>query len=295
MKIIDLHCDTIYKLSIYDKEYFITPENLKKGGYAAQCFAVYTPPDIRGEDSFVFFKKQYEIFLKFCKENDITGFSTEKFSTNKIAAVLSVENAEFLNGKIDRLKFAENCGVKFLGLVHNGENCMGFSHSYSKAQNELSLKKFGKEIVDAANYQNLTVDVSHLNYGGFLDVAQLSKKPFTATHSACRELCEHSRNLYDDQIKKIAESGGVVGVPFYSKFLNGGNVTEFSDIVAHLEHLIKIGGENLPALGSDFDGMNCGLFLKNCGEMQVFAEYLIKKFGFCVAEKICYKNAIGLL
>jgi membrane dipeptidase len=101
--------------------------------------------------------------------------------------------------------------------------------------------------------------------------------------------------LYDFQIKKIANSGGVVGVPFYSYFLNGANKTEIADIIHHLERLINIGGENVAAIGTDFDGMNCNLPFKNAGDMQLLVDAIIKKFGLKIAEKICYKNALRIL
>ncbi len=90
-------------------------------------------------------------------------------------------------------------------------------------------------------------------------------------------------------------SGGVVGVPFYSYFLNGTGKTEINDIIRHLEHLIKVGGEEVAALGTDFDGMECELPFKNAGDMQLLTQAIIEKFGNNTAEKICYKNALRIL
>ncbi len=302
MKIIDLHCDTLYKFtkteySIKENNGHITEKGLRKADYLAQCFAIYIPKNIMGEESFEYFKKQYEIYNKIlCESEIIAGAKNRKdfesnSKNNKVSAVLTVENAELLNRKLDRLSFLENCGVKILGLVHNGENCLGFPHT----KIDLPLKDFGREVISAVNNSKMIIDVSHLNLGGFLDVASISKKPFIASHSACRELQNHSRNLFDEQIKIIANSGGIIGVPFYSQFLNGSNKTEIYDIIRHIEHLIKIGGEDVAALGTDFDGMECEMFLKTCADMPVLKTEIIKKFGYQVAEKICYKNALRIL
>ena len=302
MKIFDLHCDTLYKFekdeySIAENNGHITEEALKKGNYLAQCFAIYTPKDINGEESFEYFKKQYSVYKKMLCESriircakNITEIETN-LKNNKVSVVLTVENAELLNGKIERLNYLKECGVKILGLIHNGENCIGFPHT----KPNLPLKDFGREVVSAVNDTDFLIDVSHLNLGGFWDVANILKKPFIATHSACRKLQSHTRNLYDEQIKTIANSGGIIGVPFYSVFLNGTNKTEISDIIRHIQHIIKIGGEDSVAIGTDFDGIECEMFLKNCGEMSILTQEIIKKFGYTVAEKICYKNALRLL
>lgn len=307
MKIIDLHCDTLYRYvergedySFFKNDGHISEQGLLDGDYLAQCFAVYTPTDFVGEDAYLFFKKQYSRFFELLKRSNVLFFANSScdinrnLSKNKISAVLTVENAELLNNKIDRLYELEKCGVKVLGLIHNGDNCIGFNHSDDKEKDKLPIKQFGREVVDAVNCTDMVIDVSHLNYGGFYDVAAIAKKPFITSHSACRNLQDHSRNLYDEQIIKIAQSGGIVGLAFYSKFLNGTNKTEIIDILFHLEHLIKIGGEEVAALGTDFDGMDCELFLRNSSDMQMLSDAIIKKFGYSVAEKICYKNALRI-
>ncbi len=306
MKVFDLHCDTIYKLTkgefnIKENNGHITEEALLKGNYLAQCFAIYIPRDVLGEDSFSYFQKQYDFYKNILSASSVLDSAKtiedieNNCKSNKVSAVLTVENAELLNRKLERLKYLEDCGVKILGLIHNGENCIGFPHSADKKSDNLPLKNFGREVVDAVNSTNMLIDVSHLNYAGFYEVAALCKKPFIATHSACRNLQDNSRNLYDDQIEKLAQSGGIIGVPFYSHFLNGSTKTEISDIIRHIEHIIKVGGDETVAFGTDFDGMECEMFLNSCAEMPILAEAIIQKFGFSVAEKICYKNALRVL
>lgn len=307
MKIFDLHCDTLFKFyennqySLSESNGHITDFALQKADYLAQCFAIYQPAEITGDDGFEFFQRQCLTFENIINSIQILEFakSESDIKTNlqngKISAVLTVENADFLQGDISRLDMVKQKGVKILGLTHNNENCLGFPHSTDRTLNALSLKRFGCEVIDALNFTDITADVSHLSEGGFWSVAKLSKKPFVATHSGCKALCNPSRNLTDEQIKAIAKSGGVVGCVFYSHFLNGTDSTKVKDIIRHLEHLIKIGGEDIATLGSDFDGMDCELEFENVKGMPILVDGIIKKFGFSVAEKICFKNALRLM
>lgn len=307
MFIFDLHCDTLdkfYKNSRYNfKENggHINQNSLILGGYMAQCFAIYLPPEIRDNDKYLFFKQQYNTFSKIIKESMALRQAKNKkeliknIKNGKISGVLTVENADFLGGDLKKLKIAESLGVKFLGLIWNNENCLAHPNSIDKSEDELPLKSFGAKVIESLNCSNITADVSHLNSGGFDCVASISKKPFVATHSACKTIFNHPRNLSDSQIRKIAQSGGVVGINFYSRFLNGTNKTEISDIIMHLKHLIKVGGCECAAIGTDFDGIECELFLKNSGGMPIFVDALIKNFGFSTAEKICFKNAIRII
>lgn len=304
MNIIDLHCDTLWKIgakegySFYENNGHITENGLVNGGYMAQCFAIYTSIRLKGEEAFNYFEERYNAAQKLFAEcvnisiaksrDDII----ENFDDNKVSAVLTVENAEFLNGKIERLDLLDKRGFKILGLMHNGGNCIGYYHA---EDTNAGLKPFGNEVIDAINSTVMVADVSHLNVGGFWDVIKLSKKPVIASHSACRALKEHTRNLFDDQIKAIADSGGIIGVPFYALFLKDGeDVTKTDDIICHIEHLIKVGGEETVAIGTDFDGIGSKMFIENCSGMQVLTDAIEKKFGYNLAEKICYKNALRI-
>ena len=203
MNIIDLHCDTLDKLVNENYSFklnngHISEENLLKGGYMAQCFAIYTPLYIKGEKAVEYLNSQYNIFKEKILKSD------------KISAVLTVENGEFLNNNIDNINILKSMEVKILGLVHNGENCIGFPCSDNKNEHLLPLKPFGRQVIDELNDTDIYVDVSHLNFGGFMDVANISKKPFIATHSGCQNICNHKRNLTNEQIRIIGNSGGIM-------------------------------------------------------------------------------------
>ncbi len=304
MFIFDLHSDTLSLLlenpeqSIQKNDGLISDYKLFSGGYIAQCFAAFLPPKCK-DNPYLHFKKQYNLFKNFSSPLLKTAKTKKEINNNlrngRVSALLSVENADFLMGDFKKLKIIETLGVKVLGLCWNNENCLGFGNSNNAEINSLPLKKFGCELIERLNHSPIIADVSHLNIGGFKDVCAISKKPFIASHSACSSIFRHKRNLTDEQIKAIANSGGVIGLNFYSRFLNGTDKTEFSDIIRHSKHIINVGGEDAAAIGTDFDGMNCILPLKSAADMPYFADILIKEFGITKAEKICYKNALRLL
>ncbi len=304
MKIIDLHCDTLYKMLEHDSHTYlendgaISEHKLQKGGYMAQCFAVYTPANLRGNAALKYFNASLDKFHRQIATAPATRFAANSGdiiganNVNKVAALLTVENAEFLGGDLDRLQLLRNNRIRILGLVHNAENCLAYP---AVSQNEMPLKPFGREVVAELNSTDIYIDVSHLNEAGFWDAVGISHRPIIATHSAARGLLDHRRNLTDQQITAIANSGGIIGIPFFGKFLNGGSGATAEDIILHLKHIINLGGEECAAIGTDFDGMTTRLFIKDAADMQLLAEALIKELGFSVAEKICYKNSLKLL
>ena len=118
------------------------------------------------------------------------------------------------------------------------------------------LKPFGIEVVEKMNELGMIVDVSHLSEGGFYDVAKYSKKPFVASHSCARALCNHRRNLTDDQLKTLGNAGGVVGINFERSFLKEGSEhATFDQIIQHLEYMKDKAGIDAIGFGSDFDGI----------------------------------------
>ena len=131
---------------------------------------------------------------------------------------------------------------------------------------------------------------------GFYDVARLSKKPFIATHSNSRAMKNHSRNLNDDMIKILANSGGVTGINFCSAFLGNYEISSIKDMVRHIKHIRNIGGIDVVALGSDFDGIENKVEISDVSEMGKLAIELEKE-GFTTTEieKIYYKNALRVI
>lgn len=195
----------------------------------------------------------------------------------KMSAVLTMEDGAAVRGKLENLKHFYDLGVRALSLTWNFENCFGFPNSKDPAVMERGLTPFGKEAVAYMQELGMLVDVSHLSDGGFYDVAAICKKPFVATHSNCRSSCPHQRNLTDDMIRILGEHGGAAGINFGPEFLNHDITDRHSSViqmVSMAKHMKQIGGIDVVAIGTDFDGIGGNLDIKNSGEIQRLADAL---------------------
>ena len=149
--------------------------------------------------------------------------------------------------------------------------------------------------MDAMNRLGILVDVSHLSDEGFWDCIALSqgRYPVIASHSDARALCGHSRNLTDEMLKALGNTGGVVGVNYYAAFLTpGGKEAAMEQVRAHVLHLIDKAGVDHVALGSDYDGISTGMEWKDVSGTPALLEYLHEKISWEDLEKIAYRNAL---
>ncbi|MGL5313996.1 MAG: dipeptidase [Peptostreptococcaceae bacterium] len=308
MKLIDLHCDTIDKLMdypdecLYENNFSIDINKLKKAESLVQVFALYFDLDRYREDPFSRFENMANRFFKEIEMNkelislarsydDITANQKQ----NKVSAILSIEEGGAINGKIDNLHKIYERGVRLITLNWNYENEIGYPHN-SKNHKNKGLKLFGIDVVKTMNELGMIIDVSHLNDGGFYDVAKVSQKPFIASHSNARSITNHSRNLSDDMIKVLANKGGVMGINFCNAFLGDSSVSSIDEIANHIKYIVKIGGIDVVAMGTDFDGILNRVEIENISEMHKL-EYKLLKLGFKEEEieKIMYKNALRVL
>ena len=184
--------------------------------------------------------------------------STEASKASKMGRIgifLSLEGAEPLGNDILLLRTFFDLGVRFIGLTWSRRNYAGDGSSFDPSDAPKcrgGLTKFGRELVMTAQKMGMVVDVSHLNDPGFYEVADMMKLPFIASHSNCRALCGSARNLKDDQIKMIADSGGVIGLNAYSPFVSDSesdrNAGKF---FKHLEHIREVASINNVGMGLD--------------------------------------------
>ena len=309
--LIDLHCDTILecylssgKRELYSSDLCVDAEKMKKAGSLAQIFALYV--DMKATDNpmqncmdmlDLFYneldKNKAELAFAACYE-DIERNNKQ----GKISALLSIEEGAALNGSIANLRNFYRLGVRLLTLLWNHPNQLGYPNFQFEHQDK-GLTEFGIQVVEEMNRLGMLIDVSHLSDGGFYDVAKYTKKPFLASHSNSRECTLHPRNLSDDMIKQLAEKGGIMGLNFESFFLNEGEPTALStveDMVRHLKHIYNIGGIDLMAIGTDFDGTMHSSEIAHIGEMDKLSAAL-KKNGFSeeAIDKIYYKNALRII
>ncbi|MCR4397348.1 MAG: dipeptidase [Firmicutes bacterium] len=170
----------------------------------------------------------------------------DRLREGSVGIVIALEGAEPLGATLDNLYVFHQAGVRSLGLTWNQRNLVA-----DGIWETGGLTEFGRQVVSLSESLEILVDVSHLNERSFWDVAEVARKPFVASHSNARAVCDHPRNLTDDQIRAISRSGGVVGLNFYSPTLAPRDAS-IDDAVAHLRHMIAVAGEDHVALGPDF-------------------------------------------
>lgn len=298
MKMIDMHCDTLWKLmrdkeaNLWRNSFCVDVQKLREAESMAQFFACFVDvSEIVGDDSY---DKGYQIVLdmiarakrefELCRKEISLAMSYEDLLQNdsegKISAILTVEEGGILNHEMSRLTELYREGVRLITLTWNHENCIGYPNSRETELMRKGLKPFGIQVVEQMNELGMIVDVSHLSDGGFWDVLRYSRKPVVASHSNARSLCAHPRNLSDEMIRALAGNGGVTGVNLYPYFVNILGKATAEDIAKHVTYLYNVGGEELIAMGTDFDGFGEGeLELSHIGDMEkLYAA--IKREGF---------------
>jgi len=215
------------------------------------------------------------------------------YESGKIGALMSIEEGGVLGGDLDKLKQAYQDGVRLITLTWNYPNGLGEPHC---GEQHKKLTPKGIEFVEVMQDLGIIVDCSHLNDAGTEQLGDILDVPFVASHSNAREVTAHTRNLPDNLIKLIANKGGVIGLNFAQSFLGTSPVSRIEDIVKHGLYLINKGGEDVVALGTDFDGIKPNTEIKDTSEMYRLYD-AFKEAGLSVeqCEKLFWKNADRLL
>ena len=168
------------------------------------------------------------------------------------SVVKGIENGYAIGLDIDNIDRFRSRGVAYMTLCHNGDNDICDSHKGNNEHNGLS--EFGKRVVERMNKVGMMVDLSHASEKSFWDALECSSKPIICSHSSSRALCDHTRNLTDEQMRALAVSGGVAQVCMYSGFLKKDEDATVDDAVRHIMHMIDVMGVDHVGIGSDFDG-----------------------------------------
>lgn len=275
MNYFDLHCDTPYEC-YFKKQDFLKNSLAVSGEKGAvfdnwkQVFAVWIRDDL---------DEPYRLYKAILRD------FKEKLSkkTDNITPYFSVEGGAVLEDDTDRLYALKEDGVRILTLTWNGENRIAGGSKTDKG-----LTDFGKRVIREMNGLKMLCDLSHLNKKSFYSAVELADYPL-ATHSNCKAVFECPRNLSDNQLKLIAEKGGIVGLCLYPKFL-GGEV--FDRLYRNIYHLLELGMENNIAIGSDFDGADMAAELCDISKIPLLRAKLHEKgLSETVLDKIFYKNA----
>ena len=303
---IDLHCDTMMQLldhpdsgDLYRNTWKIDIEKLQKAHSKIQDFALFIN---MGETNDPY--GRYEEMRNLCVsqihnygehiQHVLSYQDIESvYESGKIGALMSIEEGGVLGGDLDKLKQAYQDGVRLITLTWNYPNGLGEPHCGDQHK-RLSSK--GVEFVEAMQDLGIIVDCSHLNDAGTEQLGDILDVPFIASHSNAREVTAHTRNLPDHLIKLIANKGGVIGLNFAQSFLGTSPISRIEDIVKHGLYLINKGGEDVVALGTDFDGIKPDTEIEDASEMHRLYD-AFKEAGLSVeqCEKLFWKNADRLL
>jgi len=172
-------------------------------------------------------------------------------AAGRIAALGGIEGGQALEGQLDTIEAFSRRGVRYLGLLHFSANAIGKPAKGRGADPSAGLTAFGRDVVRECERCGVIVDLAHINRRGFFDALELATVPPMVSHTGVLGVHQHWRNIDDEQIRALANKGGCIGIIFSRKYLGSASI---ESVVDHILHVIDVAGEDIPALGSDFDG-----------------------------------------
>ncbi len=296
MKYCDLHCDALTNEGVLQ----VTKQSLTQGGCRLQCFAAFISAR---EDRFAQAIALADAFGALCSENGYHPVRRTGELGDGINALLTVEDGGAIEGDLQKLETLYSRGVRMMTLTWNYPNEIGFpafpdydalcsgSLSLRVREKERGLTRFGFSCLEKMKELGMIADVSHGSDRLVSDAAKIGN-PFVASHSGARSVYDCARNLTDEGIRAVAESGGVIGLDFCADFLSDDKSAEGqrAALIAHARAILNAGGEDSLAIGSDFDGIPENPYLKNPADVPRLLEAFGKIFGARVTEKIACGN-----
>lgn len=209
--------------------------------------------------------------------------------------MLGIENGIAIDGKLENLQHFVDRGIVYMTLCHNGDN--DICDSASKTQHtHHGVSAFGEQVIKEMNRLGVLVDMSHAGEESFYQALEISSKPIVCSHSSARALCDHLRNLTDDQMRALAQKGGVAQTTIYHGFLKKDGEATINDVIAHLEHAIDVMGIDHVGLGTDFDGDGGVRGLADSSELISFTRRLLaRRFSEHDIQKIWGGNFLRVM
>jgi len=264
-RIADCHCDTISLLG--KKEYHFGRRNaaghidlprLIEGGVGLQFFAICTAPYTQHGHARAALE-QVSRYRRCLEENGPRLASLERagdlaaLEEGKIGALLALEGAEPLEGSLELLDIFYRLGVRALSLTWNHRNL--YADGVGEETAGGGLTRAGRRLVRELSRKGIILDLAHLATRSFYEALELAERPPLVTHANSRRLCDHPRNLTDEQLKELAAKGGVIGLSLYPTFISGGAEAGLEQLLDHFVHIAGLIGVEHLAFGSDFDGI----------------------------------------
>ena len=272
MFVLDSHCDTPSEIvrgrdmSVDNQTGHVDFPKIDRSCVDGAFFALYIPAELQENDAMACAMRQYDAIRACIRDNPgkaslVTSVNQalENKASGLFSIFLGLENSSPIGTSIDKVKYFYDNGIRYITLCHSKDNeiCDSCASSLKKWG---GLSPFGKEVVAEMNRLGILIDVSHASDDTFYDVLRYSSRPVVATHSCCRALCNHPRNMTDDMIKALAASGGVMQINFYPFFLDesyieGGDRPSYTLIADHIDHVVSLVGVDHVGIGSDYDGI----------------------------------------
>lgn len=311
MFICDCHCDTLTELynknaSLYENEqHFDIKRQIALGGGLQFC-AIYVPTEVfryqGGLRYTLCLLDKYNQEIKKLHENSIdvlqvrTAEDAGNVLKHKAATLLAIEEGGAIDGSLEALRCLYELGVRAMTLTWSNRNDIADGINEEATGSGLTL--FGKQVVAEMNRLGMLVDVSHISTAGFWSVIETSTKPIIATHSNAKSLCSHPRNLNDEQIKALAQNGGLAGITFAGQFLEEDwRNACIESVYKHIDYMLNlIGNDDHIGFGSDFDGISHPPYnIQGVQDYKPLIEYLSKYYSDETINKITHQNVINLL
>ncbi len=228
---------------------------MRDGGVAAQFFAYWTLPYLRGSDARAVSVQIDALDDAIAKHGDEiqwarTGADIRAAkAAGRVAALGGIEGGQALDGKLEAVEMFARRGVRYLGLLHLWPNALG--ETSRKPKRDGGLTAHGLDVVRECERCGVIVDLAHVNRRGFFDALAIATRPVLVSHTGLNSVHAIWRNIDDEQLRAVADTGGCVGVIFARQFLGGASLDV---VVDHVQHILDVAGEDVAALGSDFDG-----------------------------------------
>jgi membrane dipeptidase len=309
--VIDGHCDSVHLFTGVKGTYDFGEENtvghidlprLVRGGVDVQFFALYIEPEYQQygalRRAIILMEHFHREIGKYkdsisvvLNQNDLD----HALSSDRIAALLSLEGAEALGLDIEVLHSLHRLGLRSVGLTWNGRNML--ADGVGVGESAGGLTSFGKEVVTEMNQLGMIVDAAHLAPRGFYELLDISATPVVVTHANASGVCKHRRNLDDDQLRALNEQGGVVGMSFYPAFISNEKPATIEMLLDHFCYIADSFGTDLLGIGSDYDGIpETVMGLEDVSSLPLLTHGLIKR-GFSEDEitKILGGNFLRVL
>lgn len=304
MKVIDLHCDVLFRLynasgqlAFKDAQELDTNyEKLAKGNVVAQAFAIFIEPNINADEKFQAALDQvYYFYTEVLGKNpqmklikDWAAFDALK--PGEIGAFLTLEGVDAIGNDLKKLTILYELGVRSIGLTWNNANLAADGVGESRGA---GLTTFGKEIVQFNNRHKIFTDVSHLSERAFWDVLEEADY-IIASHSNSKTICDHQRNLSDKQATAMFDKNSLIHVVYCPPFVKSGGGATIDDLIGHIDHFCSLGGVGLIGLGSDFDGISEKVMqLEDASMHQNLLNELLKRFTEDEVKGFAYQNFLN--